>query len=257
VEPVGPSELARIAETAARQTGEFLVTVQHSTLEPTAKTSGSDWASSADTRAETLIVRQVMSTRPDDGFLAEEQTNRASRSGVTWIIDPLDGTTNYLTGYPGWSVSIAAKLDDAVVAAVVHDPVAGLTYSAFSGSRARRNQEPIAVSRRDDHTSAVVGTGFSYDSGHRAAQAATLANLLPLVGDIRRSGSAALELCRVAEGSLDAFYEDDLEVWDWAAGGFIVEQAGGSIARIGRGRRSGIAAGPPRLLEVLLAHVTP
>src|SRR5690606_31146744 len=155
------------------------------------KSSATDMVSEMDRAAEHLIVDALLGARPDDGIVAEEGSSRPGTSGVRWVVDPLDGTTNYLYGLPGWAVSIAAEDDGGVVAGVVVDGVQGEVFSATRGGGARLDGEPITCSAKDDPATALVGTGFGYDPRRRAAQGAVVAELLPRVRDIRRRGAAS------------------------------------------------------------------
>ena len=240
-----------LAVELAKRAGDQLMSNHHLRLGVQTKSSASDWVSDADRAAERTIVEELARTRPDDGILGEEGSLHESANGWTWVIDPLDGTSNYLRGYPGWAVSIAVERHGKTVVGIVHDPTARRTYEAVSGEGAQRNGQPITTSACGDLSSAIIGTGFSYHSPQRARQGERLASLLPLVADIRRGGSAALELCHVADGSLDGFFEDDLEKWDWAAGALIVEEGGGRVISIHDDATSGIVAAPCPLLPAM------
>ena len=202
------------------------------------KSSATDMVSEMDRASEALIVSRLLAARPEDGIVAEEGSARDGTSGLRWVIDPLDGTTNYLYDFPGWAVSIAAEDGDGVVAGVVADAVHGEVFTATRGGGARRNGEPIAVSGCRDLTTALVGTGFGYGADRRAAQAAVLTGLLPRVRDIRRMGAASVDLCCVACGRLDAYYERGLSWWDLAAGALVATEAGAVV--------SSLDGGPPR-----------
>lgn len=249
-----------LAEQAAREAGELLVRLRRTAnLEPSQKSSPADWVSRADREAEELISKSLLARRPRDGLLGEEGGARDSESGYTWIVDPLDGTTNYLRGYPGWCVSIAVReAAGRVVAAAVHDPTSDNTWTASAEDRSTRDGRSIRVSSPDSIEDMLVGTGFSYQPEERFRQAAHLRVLLPAVADFRRGGSAALDLCRVADGTLDAFAESDLEVWDWAAAGFIVERAGGRCEAWSPSPGvTGVLAGSPGALELLHPLLAP
>lgn len=253
-------ELLALAEQVACAAGELLVRLRRTTtLEPTQKSSAADWVSRADREAEQLISTSLLKRRPRDGLLGEEGGARGTESGYTWIVDPLDGTTNYLRGYPGWCVSIAVRGPAGrVVAAAVHDPTTDSTWTASAEDASRRDGRPIQVSSPRAAEEMLVGTGFSYQALERSRQATQLRELLPAVADLRRSGSAALDLCRVADGVLDAFAESDLEQWDWAAAGFIVERAGGRCEAWSPSPDvSGVVAGSPAALELLQALLGP
>jgi myo-inositol-1(or 4)-monophosphatase len=219
------------------------------------KTSRTDMVSDADRDAEAVIADLIRRERPDDGLMGEEGADRKARSGRRWIVDPLDGTTNFLYGFPAWSVSIALEDDGGVAVGVVHDPSRGETFSALRGGGARLNGEPIEVGDCDQLELALVATGFGYGADRRAAQAETLMRVLPRVRDIRRPGSAALDLSYVACGRVDAYYERDLKPWDWAAGRLLVTEAGGALRDLDGDPPALAAAATPALLEKLAALV--
>ena len=190
------------------------------------KSSRTDMVTAVDRASEALIVDALREERPDDGVLGEEGSSRAGTSGVRWVIDPLDGTTNYLYGFPLFAVSIAVEVDAVVEVGVVAHPSLGELFTARRGGGARCNGQPIAVSGKDDLSTALIGTGFAYDPDRRREQARWLEHVLPSVRDIRRGGAAALDLCWVACGRLDGFYEAGLSAWDVAAGDLIAREAG-------------------------------
>jgi len=193
----------------------------------TTKSSPTDPVTAADRAAEALIVDSIIQDRPDDSIVGEEGANRAGSSEVSWHIDPIDGTTNYLYGYPAFAVSVAAEIGDAIVAGAVLNASTGDLFSACRGEPAICNDEPIRVTQKAELSSALIATGFSYLPERRAIQAEVLGQLLPAIRDMRRGGSAALDLCSVASGQVDAYFESGLNKWDYAAGWIIVEQAGG------------------------------
>jgi myo-inositol-1(or 4)-monophosphatase len=219
------------------------------------KTSRTDMVSDADRDAEQVISDLIHRERPDDGLMGEEGADRSARSGRRWIVDPLDGTTNFLYGFPAWSVSIALEDDEGVAVGVVHDPSRAETFSAARGAGARLNGEPIEVGDCDQLELALVATGFGYGAERRAAQAETLTRVLPRVRDIRRPGSAALDLSYVACGRVDAYYERDLKPWDWAAGRLLVVEAGGALRDLEGEPPALAAAATPVLLEALVSLV--
>ncbi len=221
-------ELLDLAADLARRAGDLLlegVPRRRSGVVST-KTSSTDMVSEMDRASEELIVRGVVDARPEDGIVAEEGGDREGSTGVRWLIDPLDGTTNYLYGHPAWSVSIAAELGGEMVVAAVADPPHSELFTAVRGGGARCNDAPIVPSGHDDLATALVGTGFSYLPERRAQQAEVLTRVLPAVRDVRRFGAASLDLCWVACGRLDAYYEATLQPWDVAAGGLIAKEAG-------------------------------
>jgi myo-inositol-1(or 4)-monophosphatase len=221
------------------------------------KSSATDPVTRADAAAQRAIADVIIAARPDDAILAEEGLDRPGSSGWRWIVDPLDGTVNYLYGRDEWAVSIAARAPSGVtVAAVVLAPALGRMYTAAHGEGCWLDGERQAVRDCPDLASAIIGTGFSYDAATRAAQGAVLGGLLPQVADIRRGGSAALDLAAVASGRADAFYEDDLAPWDWAAGALLASEAGAVVRELrGTGARSGVLAAAPPIAGALARAV--
>lgn len=196
------------------------------------KSSATDPVTDADRTSEELLVRLLTDGRPGDGLIGEEGASRPSTSGITWVVDPLDGTVNYLYQLDNFAVSIAAEDDQGALVGVVHDPRRDLTYTTVRGRGAWLGDRRLAVNDPVALGEAMVGTGFGYDSGRRARQAAVVAGLLPQIRDIRRIGSAALDLCSVAAGNLDAFYEEGVQAWDVAAGGLVAVEAGALMTPI-------------------------
>ncbi len=194
------------------------------------KSSMTDMVTEMDEWSEAMIIETIASLRPDDGFLGEEGASRPSETGVVWVIDPIDGTTNFLYDLPGFSISIAARVDGIDLVGAVHDPIRDERFRATRGGGATRNGTPVHVSEKADLATALVATGFSYEPDRRRAQAEALTTLLPEVRDIRRFGGAALDLCSVACGRVDAYYERGLGTWDTAAGAVIAAEAGVVVA---------------------------
>jgi fructose-1,6-bisphosphatase/inositol monophosphatase family enzyme len=217
------------------------------------KSSMTDMVSDADRRAEDAISALLRAERPEDGLLGEEGLSVEGTSGRRWVVDPLDGTTNYLYRYRAWCVSVGLEDADGGLVGVVHDPLAGETFHAERGGGAWVNRSPIRV--RDGEGAglerALIATGFGYDPEVRAGQAEVLRRVLPAVRDIRRAGAAALDLCHVACGRLDGYYERGVKPWDYAAGALIVQEAGGIVLAL-EGGRSGVAAARPGLAEELV-----
>jgi myo-inositol-1(or 4)-monophosphatase len=217
------------------------------------KSSTTDMVSDADRDAEELIEGIVLVERPDDGLLAEEGARAEAASGRRWVVDPLDGTTNFLYGLPAWATSIALEDTAGGLVGVVHDAWRDETFTAVRGGGAALNGEPVAVSDRHELGRALVATGFGYDSARRETQAQTLLRVLPRVRDVRRAGAASLDLSYVAAGRLDGYYERGLKPWDWAAGRLLVEgnRAGARGRAVGTGGRGtgdrGAAPRPPHL----------
>ncbi|MFF2924373.1 inositol monophosphatase family protein [Streptomyces celluloflavus] len=220
-------ELLELALEAARRAGTLLREGRPADLGVAAtKTSPIDVVTEMDIASEKLITGFLAEHRPDDGFLGEEGASVTGSSGVRWVIDPVDGTVNYLYGLPSWAVSIAAEKDGETVAGVVAAPMRGETYRAVLGGGAYRDGERLHHRPAPPLSQALVATGFGYLAERRAGQAEVVRTLLPRVRDIRRGGSAAIDLCDVACGRLDAYYERGLNPWDLAAGELIAREAG-------------------------------
>ena len=250
----------RLAERAATAAGEVLLDhyggpagdVRH-------KSSETDPVSEADRDAEAAIAELLQRERPDDALLAEEGTGGEGESGRRWIVDPLDGTVNFLYRYPAWCVSIACEDDEGALVAVVHDPVRGETFRAARGEGAELEGEPIRVRDGDRLDVGLFATGFHYKTERRRAQAEIAGRVLPQVRDLRRGGSAALDLAWLAAGRLDGYWEIGLNPWDWAAGRLLVAEAGGALEEWGDevagDEVRGLAAANPALLPQLLELV--
>jgi myo-inositol-1(or 4)-monophosphatase len=220
------------------------------------KSTPTDLVSEADLAAESAIREVLARRRPTDTILGEEG-GQTGDGELRWVIDPLDGTINFLFGVPQFAVSVACENADGTLVGVVLDPLRGESFSATRSGRAELNGSPITASRRDQLATALVGTGFSYDACERARQAIVLARVLPRVRDIRRAGAAALDLAWCACGRLDAFYERGLKPWDRAAGGLIAMRAGVELrvlAEVGEDSE-GVLAAPAALVEELMALV--
>jgi myo-inositol-1(or 4)-monophosphatase len=226
-------ELYDLAVAAAQRAGRFLVEERPADLGVAAtKSSPTDIVTAMDTAAERMIAGFLRERRPHDAFLGEEGTSAPATGGparVRWVVDPIDGTVNYLHAIPAWAVSVAAELDGVVVAGVVVNPVLGETFAARLGDGATRNGAPISVAPAPELAHAVIATGFGYDRDRRDRQAATVRQVLPQVADIRRMGAASLDLCALACGRVDGYYERGLKPWDHAAGGLIAREAGARV----------------------------
>ncbi len=256
--PEAQTEFLELAAKAARVAGELLLErFRGPRLGVGTKTSPTDLVSDADRDAETLILESVRSMRPDDGIIGEEGANRRSDSGIRWIIDPLDGTVNFLFGIPVWSVSIAVEDEVGVFVGVVYDANRDELFSACRGQGARLNDEPITVTSCTDLAQALIGTGFAYDAASRAVQADRLPRVLPKVRDIRRAGSAAIDLAWLAAGRFDGFFEAPMMLWDKAAGILLVQEAGGVVSELQApaGDDHGVVAASPVLHDELRALV--
>jgi myo-inositol-1(or 4)-monophosphatase len=230
VSAVDPKELNELAVRCSREAGRLLLERFRLPAQGvTSKSAPTDLVSDADRDAERLIIEIVTRARPGDGFLAEEGGGRDSSTGVRWVIDPLDGTVNFLYGISIWAVSIAAEVDGEVLVAVVYDPNRNDVFSAVRGGGSFLNGDRISVSDETELSRSLVGTGFAYNVDIRTSQAEVVRRLLPLVRDIRRPGSAALDLCSLACGRIDAFYESNMGAWDRAAGVLIAREAGATV----------------------------
>ena len=185
-----------------------------------------------DSQSESHIVSEILKARPNDGIIGEEGSERTSKSGITWVIDPLDGTVNYLYGLPGWNVSIAAKDSKGVIVGVVEAPTINSIWSASRGGGAFLNGQAIACNEGVELNRALIATGFTYDVDARLDQLAQLSELLTRIRDIRRNGAAAVDLCHVAMGALDGYFENGLKEWDLAAGGLIATEAGAKVTTV-------------------------
>jgi myo-inositol-1(or 4)-monophosphatase len=200
------------------------------------KSSATDMVSEIDRDAEELISTLLHRARPDDGLLGEEGSAREGSSGIRWVVDPLDGTTNYLFGVPAWSVSVAAERRGRPIVGVVADPSRKEIWAAVEGRGARCNGVPVRVAEgRSDLPTALIATGFGYRSQIRAWQAEVVGRVLPKVRDIRRFGSAALDLCWVAGGRFDGYYEWGVHPWDVSAGTLLCREAGGVVDMLAGG----------------------
>jgi myo-inositol-1(or 4)-monophosphatase len=194
------------------------------------KTSSTDMVSDVDRQAEAAVAQVLAERRPEDGVLGEEGTCRPGTTGIRWVVDPLDGTTNFLFGIPQFAVSVAAEIEESTRVGVVIDPSRRETWAAVAGWGARRNGRPCRVaSGRSGLATALVATGFGYQAARREWQGAVAARMLPRVRDLRRFGSAALDLCWTGGGRYDAYYEWGLNPWDLAAGALVCQEAGGRV----------------------------
>lgn len=266
------AELMAVAERVAREAGDLVSTGRPDRVTVAAtKSSPQDVVTAMDFASEELLRRRLAELRPDDGVLGEERGFVPGPSGVTWVVDPIDGTVNYLYGQPSYSVSVAAVTGPrgeapsprtwTVLAGCVHAPTLGVTYTAARGQGSWRDGARLTMGPGpDDLSGCLLGTGFGYRAQRRAAQGRVVAALLPQVRDIRRIGSAAVDLCSVAAGTLDAHYERGLQPWDMAAASLVVTEAGGAVVGL-RGAPADdemTVAGPPALaarLATILADL--
>ncbi|MEJ6760945.1 MAG: inositol monophosphatase family protein [Candidatus Planktophila sp.] len=215
------------------------------------KSTAIDIVTQMDKKAEAFIVQSLLAARPGDGIIGEEGAAIESRSGITWVIDPLDGTVNYFYGLPGWNVSIAARDKDGSVVGVVTAPTINSTWWASRGGGAFYNGSPIKCNEPITLDRAFIGTGFQYDVAHRVPQIDNVAKILPIIRDIRRNGAAAVDICHVAMGALDAYFEDGLKEWDWAAASLVATEAGARFGLYGHAPYMTTIAGGPTLYTEL------
>ena len=220
------------------------------------KSSSTDMVSDADREAEQAIVDLLQEERPDDGVLGEEGADEEAASGRRWVIDPLDGTTNFLYGYPAWAVSVALEDAEGGLVGIVFDAARGELFAAERGGGATMNGDPIGVREGASLERALIATGFGYDADRRARQAEVLRQVLPAVRDVRRAGAAAIDLAWVAAGRLDGYWERGLHRWDWAAGRLLVTEAGGEVRDL-PGDPHGLVAADPALVGALEELVAP
>ncbi|MCO5295169.1 MAG: inositol monophosphatase [Homoserinimonas sp.] len=233
-------ELGQIATRVATAAGDLILQRRHEGVRVAAsKSSLEDVVTDADRESESLIRSMLSELRPNDGFLGEEGGSSTGTSGLTWVADPIDGTVNYLYGIPQFAVSLAVVEGEPnpatwrTLAGAVVNPSSSEVFSATSGTGAKLNGSQIAVVEPAGFSQSLIGIGFSYLSGVRAEQAEVLARLITRVRDIRRMGSSALDLCAVACGRLNGYFERELKPWDHAAAGLIAREAGAVVSGIG------------------------
>ncbi|MDX6697568.1 MAG: monophosphatase [Solirubrobacteraceae bacterium] len=248
-------ELLRVADEAARTAAAVLVErFGGPRVEVRAKSTPTDLVSEADLAAERVLREALAVRRPDDAVLGEEGGDRGGgATGLRWVVDPLDGTVNFLFGIPHWCVSVACEDPEGTLVGVVHDPLRDETFAATRSGPATLDGVPVRASERDDLATAMVATGFSYDADVRARQAEVTARVLPRVRDLRRLGSAALDLAWTACGRFDAYYERGLKPWDRAAGALLCRRAGLELREIAPadGLPDGLLAAPAALAAPL------
>jgi len=251
------NELLLLAESIARKAGTLL-TDRPSKFELDQKSGVFDFATQMDHESEKLIVTEILSARPHDGLIGEEGANQESKSGITWVIDPIDGTVNYLYDIPGWCISIAAKDNDGGLVGVVYSPATQSLWRASRGGGAQLNGIPINCNDPVALDRALIGTGFAYDIEKRKIQAELIAQLLPQIRDLRRLGACAVDICHVASGSLDAYFEAGVNEWDYAAAGLIATEAGAKVSidkGIWNGEKNMVIVAGPTLHAPLSAQI--
>jgi len=255
------ADLRVLAERLAREAGRLVRSGRPDRVEvASTKSTATDVVTRMDADSEALLRRELAAARPDDAILGEEEGSSSGTSGITWVVDPIDGTVNYLYGVASYAVSVAAVVGPpdpqewTVLAGAVHSIVDDRTWTAGLGAGASLDGRPVHVSERSDLGQCLVGTGFGYDAERRRSQARVLVEVLPRVRDIRRLGSAAIDLCLVASGELDLYYERGLNPWDMAAGALVAQEAGARVSGL-RGRaadREMTVAGPPAAVASLV-----
>jgi myo-inositol-1(or 4)-monophosphatase len=246
------SELLDLATEAAAGAAQFLQEGWAQRAVVATKSSATDIVTQMDRGSEELLVEAILNRRPDDGIIGEEGSERTGTTGVTWVIDPLDGTVNYLYGFPSWAVSVGVLVDDAPAVGVVHAPALHTVWRGVAGQWATANDEPIHAGTVTELQGALVATGFGYDPAVRARQGRIVAALLPQVRDIRRAGAAAVDLCWVAHGVVDAYFERGTHLWDRAAAMAICAGAGAEVVGLHGGADDAMTiAANPALLAAL------
>lgn len=255
--------LLDLARDIALRASEFALDARRAGVSVAAtKSTPTDVVTAADRDTEALIRSLILDARPDDGIVGEEESTHIGTSGVDWVVDPIDGTVNFLYGIPAWAVSIAVvegaaggDVGGTTLAGVVVNPVTGELFEASAGGGARLAGRELAVNSDVPIASALIGTGFGYSADKRHEQTTVLLELITKVRDIRRIGSAALDLCAVAAGRLDAYYERGLNAWDHSAGALIAREAGARVGgpHGGRESRELLVAAAPGLYEELAA----
>ncbi|WP_301302333.1 inositol monophosphatase family protein [Prauserella alba] len=251
--------MVEVAEQVAVEAAAFVAAERESMLDGAGvdvqtKTSRTDVVTAVDVASEKLIRARLSQLRPGEPVLGEEGGGGDGGDGLTWVADPIDGTVNFLYGLPDFAVSVGAQIDGVSVAGAVVEPVSGRRWTATRGGGAWLDGRRLTVSRPDGLDMALVGTGFNYVTERRKRQAAMIAELLGRVRDIRRGGSAALDLCHVAAGWLDGYAEHGLARWDWAAGALLAEEAGAVVALPGQDPElgsDGTLAAAPAIAEPL------
>jgi myo-inositol-1(or 4)-monophosphatase len=252
-----PAELLDLALAVVRPAADLAARMRRSGVSGVStKTTDTDIVTAADRAVERQVIDALRAYRPGDAVLGEE-SGGAGDGRVRWILDPIDGTVNYLYDLPVYAVSLAAEVDGVVVAGVVRNAATGREWTALRGGGAYRDGDLLGGSAVTDLGQALLATGFGYDPARRGYQARVLADLLPRVRDVRRFGAAAVDLCMAAEGSVDVYYEKGLNLWDHAAGGLIAEEAGLLVTGLS-GAPPGpdlVLAAPPALYDDLHTHL--
>lgn len=229
-------ELAEVSVAVAQAVAAHLVDERPLRLDQSTKSSATDVVTQMDSAGEEMAKRMLAQRRPGDGFLGEEGTAESSSTGLVWVVDPIDGTTNYLYRHPAWAVSVAVMEEGRTIAGCVCAPLLGMTAHAHRGGgawfRQGGSERRLSVSSESVLSRSLIATGFGYTQQRRVSQGRLLARVIAHVRDIRRCGAASIDLCWVASGQLDGYYESGLHLWDFAAGALIVEEAGGIVTTV-------------------------
>lgn len=256
---MGPeaTDLRDLAVDIAREAGALVAAHRNDHLDVDMKTTPTDAVTEVDRASESLIVRRIGESRPDDAILGEEGTFRAGTTGVRWIVDPLDGTVNFVHGIGAYCVSIGVEVDGVLAAGAVYNAYQGTLFEAARGDGARRDGRPLTCSAANDLALSLIGTGFAYLDVDRARQGRVLAGLLPRIANLRRIGSSALDLCNVAAGHLDGYFERGIKPWDRSAGLLIAAEAGARTAVVDDDGQELTVAAAPGIFQALLAGCVP
>lgn len=256
--------LRRIAEDLARAAGDMaLAGRRRGLVEVSTKSSPTDMVTEFDRASEAMIVEGLLASRPDDAIVGEEGASRPGTTGVEWCIDPIDGTSNFYFDLPTWAVSIGARDADGPLAGAVYAPALGEMYLAHRGGGATLNGSVISCRNNSDLADALVVTGFSYSPAERVRQSRRIPLMIDKIRDVRRFGAAAIDLCFVASGRADAYFEENLHWWDLVAGQLIVTEAGGIVTDFAGGvvhPSNVLAAGRgvhAAMVDLLAAPTTP
>ena len=249
-----PSSTLALAVDLARAAGALALSMHSGLAGHDTKSTPTDVVTAADHACEELLVRGIRSARPRDGILGEEGASTEGTSGVTWVVDPIDGTVNYLYGLPQWAVSIGVEVDGRAQVGVVFDPSKDELWTAVRGEGSWLDGRPLRCSAVAELSQTLLGTGFSYDARRRTVLALHLQQLLPAVRDLRRLGAGSLDLCSVAAGRVDAYYEQGLNPWDMSAGLLVAEEAGARTGdlRGGPGSARMVVASAPAVFAPLV-----
>jgi myo-inositol-1(or 4)-monophosphatase len=255
--------IINIAVQAARAAGKIIMrAVDHLDTITVSQKRPNDYVTEIDQAAEKEIIKLIRKAHPGHGILGEE-TGKTAGNDYTWIIDPLDGTRNFIHGFPQFAVSIALRYKNKIEHGVIYDPVRQELFTASRGKGAQLNNKRIRVSKHTELEECLLGTGFPYrhSEEYRQAYLDSLQTLIPICGDVRRAGAATLDLAYVAAGRLDGFWELKLQPWDIAAGSLLIKEAGGMVTDINGGEdflQSGnVVAGNPKILKQLLKIIRP